>query len=186
MRRTSFLAPFLLLLSACSGSSGDATADPATGMPDPCNVPGATAVPASCLPGEGDFNARPSESGTPPTDAAAISPLTIPPSSGELARGGNDRDPSLSTARFTVVLPAGQRLSTTLACQGAHDVTLTTQPKSEAEQTFGCGYATPTQLTVEDSVAAKATMTFVVTVTAGAPARWYVVIAGTKAPLPSS
>jgi hypothetical protein len=65
------------------------------------------------------------------------------PESGELARGGNDKDPSVRTQRFTVTLPAGERPRTTLACQGARSVTLTTSPKSGAEQEFACGYSVP-------------------------------------------
>jgi hypothetical protein len=171
----------LLLLSACGGSSGDG--EPT--IADECSKAGATSIPASCVPGEGGpFDAIPSQSGAPPSRAADIPPVTTPPLEGELARGGNDTDASLTTRTFTVTLPAGQRLRTTLACQGAPTVVLKTTPKSRAEQEFACGYQAPAELTVEDSVPVSRPTTFSVTVTADGPARWYVVISGTSAPVP--
>jgi hypothetical protein len=174
------LVGLALVATACGGSSGG----DASVAPDPCSNATATSVPASCIPGEGNFTAVPSQSGTPPVSSAAIPAVVNPPEPGELARGGNDKDPSVLVRRFTVTLPAGERLRTTLACQGAHSIVLTTTPKSAAEQEFTCDYAAPAQLSVEDSVPASAPTSYVVTVKVQAPARWYVVISGTKTPVP--
>ena len=179
------LIAMLLMATACSSSGGGGTAARST-APDPCANPTATEVPASCIPGEGgNFEAIPSQSGAPPTSSAAIPAITQPAEPGELARGGNNQDASLTTKAFVVTLRAGQRLRTTLACQGAHNVVLTTTPTSAAEQTFACSYTSVAQLTVEDSVRVKTATRFVVKVAAPAPARWYVVISGISTPPPS-
>lgn len=180
--RNRALVPLFALIAGCSGSSSP-TAAPS---PDPCKDAKAESVPASCIPGEqGAFEAAPSQSGSPPSSSERIPPVTSPSVPGELARGGNDKDPSVTTRNFTVTLPAGQRLVTTLACQGARDVVLTTKPRSGAEQEFACGYTVPAELTVEDPTPARAATTYVVTVTAKAPARWYVVISASSQPVAS-
>ena len=143
-------------------------------------------MPASCIPGEDrPFDTVPSQSGAPPTKTESIPPISQPPVAGELARGGNDTDPALTTRTFTVTLPAGQRLRSTLACQGATTVSLVTKPASGAEQEFACGYDVPAELTVEDPTPAPAATAYTVTVKAPAPARWYVVLSGTSEPLPA-
>lgn len=176
----------LLFLTACTGGSAPAV-EPSAAAPDPCSEVGATSVPASCIPGEsGDFGAIPAQSGSPPTSSTSIPPVTAPPVPGELARGGNDKDPAQTTQTFAVTLPPGQRLRTTLACQGATTVRLVTSPQSGAEQEFACGYELPAELTVEDSVPTKAATRYTVTVTAPAPARWYVVVSATAEAPPAS
>ena len=124
-----FAAPAvaLLLLTGCtSGSAGEVPLP----SPDPCLLDTtAEQVPEECV------EQGPSDGGSaPPGSSAAIDPVTLPPATNELARGGNDKDPSLTSQEWEVTVPAGGRLKSTVACNGAGTTELVTVPKSGAMQ----------------------------------------------------
>ncbi len=173
MRRgTARWAPVLalLLLAGCGRGQDAATA------PDPC--------PPTC---PGTPTPVPSPTGTDPAEgSAAYDALVVEPEAGELARGGNDEDAELTGRTFAVVVPAGSRLRTRAVCQGRTRVTVATEPPSDAESELACTEGTPAEIIVEEPAAHPAAATYTVTVTAPAPARWYVVVSAVEGPAAGS
>lgn len=163
------LAPPLLalvLLTGCTSGSAEEVPLPSA---DPCLLDSSA---------EGCVEEGPSDAGSaPPGSSAAIDPVTIPPAPNELARGANDKDPSLAAQEWEVTVPAGGRLKSTVACNGAGMTELVTVPKSGAMQEFRCEYgAEAVELTVAAATPLSEETTYRVTFTAGAPSRWAVVL----------
>ena len=185
------LAPLLLVpVVALSACSGDPVAEPGplpTIGTDECSAgAGATEVPASCVPSQGPEGPPPVPTGSYPPTSAEIDPVTIPAAPTDLARGGNDADPSLTTRAFTVTVPQGRRLEVTAACDGATFLEVETEPASVAELTMSCFEPSGvSELTVGDDQVQAAPKQFRVTVTTKAPSRWFVAVGSTDAPLPS-
>lgn len=177
-RRLAAAGALWLLLAGCSA---DAEQDvPLPAVPSACPQEAEpVSVPAECIEGGSDGDGIPvaSPSTSPPATSDSIEPVTNAPTSDELARGGNDQDPALTTRVFTVTVPAGGRLRSQLACDGVGTAKLTTVPSSGAEQEFPCSYeGEPVELTVEDATPLPAPQTYEVTVTVEAPARWFVTL----------
>ncbi|MCW2778481.1 MAG: hypothetical protein JWN17_2206 [Frankiales bacterium] len=188
MRRPALvLAACALSLTACTGSSKD-EAGPTAAPARPSDCPTAessTQVPADCVEDSKDFDYVATPTAKPTGSSADLASVVLPEDPQDLARGGNDTDPTKKTQTFKVVVPAGSRLRTTAACEGADKIVLTTVPDSAAAQEFTCGFeGTPAELTVEDSVPVKTATTFTVTVTTTPPSRWYVAVGATSAPPP--
>lgn len=171
----------VLLLAACSSEAPRAQQPPLPSA-DPCVDLTADRVPAQCLPDTG----RPRPSGPPPSaGSAAFAPLTVDARPGELARGGNDVEVGRTSRTFRVTVRRGSRLRITAACEGRTTVTVTTVPDSGAAFAFDCGFqGAPVELGVEDPTPVAADTSYVVTAGAPAPARWFVSIGQTDAPVP--
>ena len=168
------------LLSACSGGS---SAEPPLGAtqppPDPCQVAGATSVPASCI----DNKTLPP--GKFPSDPAKIAFVPVPPVPNTLVRDGNDKDPAKRKATFTVSLPAGARLAADVICSGNGTATLDFAPKTAAFQSFECNNGdTPGELITEDPTFAPKSMTYTGTFTATGASRWSFVVYSTTEATP--
>lgn len=168
------------LLSACSGGS---SAEPPLGAtqppPDPCQVAGATSVPASCI----DNKTLPP--GKFPSDPAKIAFVPVPPVPNTLVRDGNDKDPAKRKATFTVTLPAGARLAADVICSGNGTATLDFAPKTAAFQSFECNNGdTPGELITEDPTFAPKSTTYTGTFTATGASRWSFVVYSTTEATP--
>ena len=169
------------LLTACSGSGS--SAEPPLGAtqppPDPCQVAGATSVPASCI----DSKTLPP--GKFSSDPAKIPVVLVPPVPNSLARDGNDKDPAKRKATFTVTLPAGARLATDMICSGNGTATLDFVPKTAAFQSFECNNGdTPGELITEDPTFAAKSTTYTGTFTATGASRWSFVVYSTTEATP--
>lgn len=164
--RLPWLAPVaaglaLALLGACGGT-GSGT-PPLAACPPTC--PG-TAAPAP-----------PPTDSLPADGSAAWDALVVAPQPGELARGGNDTDAGRTGESFSVVVPAGLRLRSRTVCQGRTSVTVTTDPPSGAESQLACHEAAPDEVIVQEQTVRSTATSYVVTVAAPAPVRWYAVLA---------
>jgi hypothetical protein len=169
------LAAALLLLTGCTGGGDDVPIPSA----DPCLVQDATEVPEECLEDGGEG----SPGASPPASSADIAPITQPPVENELARAANDQDPSRTNADFDVTIPAGARLRSTVICNGAGTVRLTTSPESGAQQEFRCEYGGEgVELTVEAATQVAQQQAYEVSFTAEVPARWLVVLSYVQGP----
>ena len=163
-----------LLLTACTGEADEVPLPSA----DPCLAQDVTEVPEECAE---EPSAAPGAS--PPASSAEIAAVTLPPAKNELARIGNDDDPALTTADFDVTIPAGARLRSTVVCNGAGTVRLTTVPSSGAQQEFRCEYGGEgVELTVEAATQVSQQQAYEVTFTAETPARWMVVLSYVQGP----
>ena len=113
----------------------------------------------------------------PDEGSAAYDALVVAPAPGQLGRGGNDADASLTTLELRVVLPTGARLRSQVVCEGTAALELRTVPESGAASALECGAGgVPAELVVEDPVPAAADTAYEVVVTAPAPSRWYAVL----------
>lgn len=167
--------PLLAALAACSSGSTPHAAPTSSG--EPCSgLANATAIPDACAPSVGP-SADPSSTIKATTD---LPPVTLAPDKGQLAAGGNDKDPSLASSTFSVTVPVGTALKIHAACLGANHIVITTQPRTKAESEFNCGFhGVASEVGVTDDTVAKAPTQYVVTVKTTAPARWYVNVIGT-------
>jgi hypothetical protein len=187
------LAPVLLCLALTACSDGGAVDEPdalptaTNALPAVCASlqPGATQVPAECV--EQGPDAPPEvPTGRYPATSAEIAAVTLPAAPTDLARGGNDADPALTTRAFTVTVPRGRRLQVTAACDGATFLDVDTEPASNAELRMSCfEEGAVSELTVGDDVVQGAPKQFRVTVTTQAPSRWFAAVGSTADPLPS-
>ncbi len=180
-RRALLVLPLLTALGACS--SGTTPKVTATGpSADVCagvNSGTATAVPESCAPTLGPT----SDPSATATASAQLSPVKLAPDQGQVAAGGNDVDPSLTTMTFHVTIPTGTRLKVHAACLGNHNIVIKTQPTSDAESEFNCGiHGVASEVGVSDPHVVSAPTSFTVTVTTTAPTRWWVNVVGTTEP----
>lgn len=187
MRLAPLLLALPLLLTACSN-------DPQT--PTPTALPtvddkgceqfvNATEIPDRCAGPQ--LTAKPTvPTGRYPKTSAEIPAVTLEPVPGDLVRGGNDVDPTLSTRTFAVTVPKGGRLRVTTACNGASFLEVVTEPDSLAELTMSCfEQGSTSELTVSDDVFQPAPKTFQVTVKTTAPSRWFAALGSTTEALPT-
>ena len=189
------LAPLLLclplVLSGCSDDPAveepDALPTATASLPAACASlqPGATEVPAECVEQGPDAPPEVPVDAFPKT-SAEIEAVTLPPAPTDLARGGNDADPALTTRTFSVTVPQGRRLQVTAACNGATFLDVETVPSSSAELRMSCfEQGAVSELTDGDDEVRTAPTRFQVTVTTEAPSRWYAAVGSTSEPLPS-
>ncbi len=161
-------ALLMAVLIGCGSSNDRAAAPP----PDPC--------PPTC---PGSLAPLPSPTGSdPPEGSAAYDALVVAPEPGELARGGNDADASLTMRTFDVTVPAGSRLRTRTVCQGRTSVTVRIDPASQAESELPCTEDAPHELIVEEQEQRVTNTAYRVVVTAPSPARWYAVLSAVPGP----
>lgn len=186
MKPTIFVVPLLVVVSLSACSSGGTTSGPtAVTRPTGCPPNEAPEIRPECVEDSQDFDAVATPTGAAPSGSDAIAPVTLAKQPGDLALGGNEKDPAKTTQTFTVTVPAGSRLRTTAACEGRNQIAVTVSPQSAAAQEFTCGFeGAPAELTVEDSMPVRSPTTFTVTVTAKPPSRWFVAIGATDAPPP--
>jgi hypothetical protein len=160
----------LLLVASCTGGKKEASPTPTE--ENPC-------LGASPAPGCITTSPTSEPSVFPyPADAGRISPLPVPDTfEGELARKDNNLTPGVRTATITVTVPAGKVIASDLLCQGRGEVAVTTQPKSDAEQTISCdGSELPSQLGVFASDPVTVATKFVFTLKASGPSRWLLAV----------
>lgn len=178
MRRLPAVLPLVLVLALSGCSEEEEPAPLGSPAADPC-PPGATSLPVEC----GPSDAPRTPSGAPPGSSADIPPVYFPPEPRELASGGNEADPSLTTRSFEVTLPAGSRLRVKGACQGTTNLVVDTTPDTATEMEFSCGLDGQTaELAVSDPKVASAPTRYVVKVTVPAPARWWASVSSTTEP----
>lgn len=189
MRLAPLLLALPLVLTACSSdpeASPGPSALPTLAAPTGCPTVGATEIPTECVPNQASDGPPPIPVGKYPPTSAEIKPVVLAAAPGDLAAGGNDKDPTLLTRTFDVTVPAGARLSLAAACDGATFLEAKTVPASKAELTISCFDTDgPSELTVSDDVFQPAPKAFKVTITTKAPSRWYVAVGGTMDPLAS-
>ncbi|MDP3713482.1 MAG: hypothetical protein Q8R60_13485 [Mycobacteriales bacterium] len=187
MRLAPLLLALPLLLTACS-SEDPTTPEPtalATSGDDDCDqFVNATEIPERCVPNQ--VTAKPEvPKGRYPATSAEIAAVTLEAEAGDLARGGNDADPTLTTQTFRVTVPKGGRLEVTAACNGATFLEVATVPDSLAELTMSCfEEGSTSELSVSDDVFQPAPKSFDVTVTTQAPSRWFATVGSTSEALP--
>ncbi len=176
-RPAAVLVSLLAALAGCGGTPTPA----ATG--DPCAVStSTTSLPGNCAPTT-ESTADPSST---VTATGQLPPLRLSPDPGQLAAGGNDTAPSLTTATFSVTLPAGTRLKIHVACAGKDFMKVTTVPDSKARLELKCGAGgSAAEVAVLDPAVVSTPTHYVVTVKTTAPARWWVNISGSKQPAAS-
>lgn len=191
MRFAPLLLALPLLLTACS-SDDPTTPEPraleTSGGADDCEqFVNATEIPDRCISGP-QVTAKPEvPKDRYPATSAAIAPVTLEAEPGDLARGGNDADPTLTTRTFRVTVPKGGRLEVTAACNGATFLEVATVPDSLAELTMSCfEEGSTSELSVSDDVFQPAPKSFDVTVTTQAPSRWFAAVGSTTEALPPS
>ncbi len=190
MRFVPLLVALPLLLTGCSngGGSPGPSSLPTVGENGSCPPAGATAIPSDCVTAQPPDGPPPIPFDKFPKTSAAIPAVTIDAAPGDLARGGNDADPTLTTRTFNVTVPAGARLQVVAACNGAAFLDITTVPKTKVDGTtiscFDPGGVS--QLGIGDDVVQKSPASFAVTVTVKAPSRWYLAVGSTtEAPPPA-
>lgn len=181
MRLTVLLVAGALALAGCSSD----TKKEAIPLPsDACPIEGA--IPASCVPDDTGFgDPEPIDKRDAPASSALIPKVVIPRDAGDLALGGNDLNPALTTKTFSVTVAAGARLSITSGCQGYADLVLTTKPVSKAEHTLRCGPDEPKEVTVLDPTPLARATTYAVKVVVPGPSRWYVAVGSTTQAAPT-
>lgn len=186
MRLAPLLLALPLLVTACS--SDPATTEP-TALPtvdsEGCEqFANATEIPERCV--QSQVTAKPEvPKGRYPKTSAEIAAVTLEAEPGDLARGGNDVDPTLTTRTFRVTVPKGGRLEVTAACNGATFLEVETVPDSLAELTMSCfEEGSTSELSVSDDVFQPAPKSFDVTVTTQAPSRWFATVGSTTEALP--
>lgn len=188
MRFVPLLIALPLLVTGCS--SGPSTDEPTTLPtigPSGCPTGAATEIPTECVPNQPSDGPPTIPYDNYPKTSAAIEAVTIDAAPGDLARGGNDADPTLTTRTFNVTVPAGARLQIVAACNGAAFLDVTSVPKSKVETTISCfDPGGVSQLGVGDDVFQKSPTSFAVTITVKAPSRWYLAVGSTKEALPPS
>lgn len=168
-RRTAAVLALPLVLAACSGGSR-ADRNPTAGGSPSCPSGGAT-IPARCV-----SDVQPSAD-VFPGDPAKIKAVSLgAPTAKESSLGdaSNAGDPKRHGATFTVTVPAGTRIGSSMVCFGNGEITLDTVPRSDAYQSFKCnnGSGIPSELTAESPDPLTTTTTFTVTVTATGVNRW--------------
>jgi hypothetical protein len=190
LRFAPLLLTLPLLLTACS-SDDPSTPEPSalatSGGTDDCDqFVNATEIPERCIPNQ--VTAKPEvPSARYPKTSAEIAAVTLAAEAGDLARGGNDADPTLTTQTFRVTVPKGGRLEVTAACNGATFLEVATVPDSLAELTMSCfEEGSTSELSVSDNVFQPAPKSFDVTVTTQAPSRWFAAVGSTTEALPTS
>jgi hypothetical protein len=186
LRFAPLLLALPLLLTGCSGDTKEP--DPLSTGDTPSNCPtgASNEVDPRCV-SEGPEAPPEIPFGDFPKTSAEIAAVTIPSGPGELARGGNDVDPSLTTRTFEVTVPAGSRLLVTVACNGATFLDATTEPDSLAEVNMSCFEKSGgvSELAVGDTVVQKSPTRFSVTVKTSAPSRWFASVSATTEALPT-
>ena len=83
--------------------------------------------------------------------------------------------PASGSTTFTITVPAGKVIGSTVICQGRGSVSVTTKPSSHAEQSFPCdGQDIPSQLGVFADAPVKAATRYTFTLAATGPSRWLI------------
>lgn len=186
MRSALLLAITAVALVGC-GSSGDEAPPVTLPSASACPVePPEQGLPAECVGGETGFDVTPAPVATEgaPASSAEIPAVVFDRVPTDLVTGGNDADPALERRTFTVTVPAGARLSATVACRGFGELTVTTSPRSEVELALPCGQDEPVDLTVLDPDFETQPATYEVVVEAPAPSRWYAAVGAETTPPP--
>jgi hypothetical protein len=167
--RARYVLLSLLLASCTSHSAAGPSATPTED--NPCA--GATPAPGCVTSTPAAGTAYPY-----PADAGGISPLPVPDKfEGELARKDNNVNPGTRNATIVVTIPAGKVVASDVLCQGRGEVIVTTQPRSQAEQTISCdGNSVPSQLGVFASSPEKVATRYVFTLRATGPSRWLLAV----------
>ncbi len=168
MRARLLLIP-LLLAAGCTGG-GKHGAQPTPTEENPC---------LGASPAPGCITTSPTDAPTAypyPADAGKISPLPVPDRFlGEVIRKDNNLTPGVRGTTFTITVPAGKVVGSTVICQGRGSVSVKTTPTSQAEQSFTCdGQEIPSQLGVFADAPVTVDTRYTFTLTTTGPSRWLI------------
>jgi len=159
----------VLPLAGCT-SGGKKGAEPTPTEENPC---------LGASPAPGCITTSPTAGPTTypyPADAGQISPLAVPDAFvGEVARKTNNLTPGVRSTTFSIVVPAGKVVGSTVICQGRGSVVVKTTPTSQAEQEFTCdGNQIPSQLGGFADAPVKVATRYTFTLTTTGPSRWLI------------